>query len=60
MDTPNYINFICARGDELNGNGSGGFIACADNSIHVFAVGPVVEDDHAKESDRDKLVISHL
>jgi WD40 repeat protein len=60
MDAPNYVNFICARGDELNYNGAGGFIACADNSIHVFAVGPVVEDDHAHEEDKERLAISHL
>jgi len=33
---------------------------CADKSLHLFAVSPVVEADHANIDDKDLLQISYL
>lgn len=48
MEKPDYLSYICAR--DYNS-----FIACADTSIHLFALSPLVEADHANVADRDRL-----
>lgn len=50
---PCFVSYIMAR----DGNS---FIVCADRSLHLFGVSPVVEADHANNFNRNLLQISYL
>lgn len=52
-DAPTFVSNICAREDNS-------FVVCADHSLHLFGVSPVVEADHANRFNKDQLQISYL